>query len=149
MIEQFAVSFGDDAALTFLANGNPPPVCERPRSLRVLVVDDEQLVADTVAEILCQNGFDAVGVYSGKEALEAAAKLNPDVLLTDVLMPRMTGVELAIQFQAKYPRARILLFSGQASTADIVQEAKANGHHFDLLPKPIHPESLIAKLRCQ
>jgi CheY-like chemotaxis protein len=148
LIEQFVVSQVDDVALTFLSHCKEPPVCEGPRCLRVLVVDDEQLVADTVTEILCENGFEAVGVYSGTDALEAAAKQCPDVLLTDVLMPRMSGVELAIRFREAYPRTRILLFSGQASTADIIRQAQVRGHDFDLLPKPIHPENLIAKLRC-
>ncbi len=114
---------------------------------RVLVVDDEQLIADTVVEILNGNGFEAVGVYSAAEAMEVAGTMRPDVLLSDVLMPRMTGIELAISIRGSLPETRIFLFSGQAATAQLMREAEAAGYRFELFPKPIHPDDLLAKLK--
>jgi CheY-like chemotaxis protein len=62
-------------------------------------------------------------------------------------MPGMTGVELAIHFRKAQPECRILLFSGQAPTADLLEKARTQGYDFDLLSKPVHPTDLLAKLR--
>jgi PleD family two-component response regulator len=115
--------------------------------VRVLVVDDERLIARTVAAILNVNGFEAVEAFSGEEALEKARTLKPDIVLTDVLMPHMTGVELGRRLHDEMPEARILLFSGQAATSELMRKAHDDGYNFELFPKPIHPDDLIAKLR--
>jgi DNA-binding response OmpR family regulator len=117
--------------------------------LRVLVVDDEHLIADTVTAILNNNGFEAGEAYSGEEAMERARQMRPDIVLSDVLMPRMSGVELGIQLRREFPDARIYLFSGQAATTELMRRAQAEGYDFELLPKPIHPEELLARLRRQ
>jgi DNA-binding response OmpR family regulator len=114
---------------------------------RVLVVDDERLIADTVAAILNANGFEALEAYNGEEALDAARKFQPDIVLSDVLMPRMSGVELGIKIRLEFPCTRIFLFSGQAATSELMRKARDDGHTFELFFKPIHPEELIAKLR--
>jgi CheY-like chemotaxis protein len=98
-------------------------------------------------EILEDAGFDAKTAYDGWEALEIAAQFHPDYLLTDVLMPRMNGVELAIAVRKMLPEAKILLFSGQAGISDILQDGQNRGYEFDLLAKPIHPTKLIARLK--
>jgi len=115
--------------------------------LRVLVVDDEHLITDTVCAILKENGFDATGVYNGSDAISAARKQRPDIVLSDVLMPRMSGVELGIQLRREFPDIKIFLFSGQAATKAMIHRAEEEGHYFELLPKPIHPDELITKLR--
>ena len=115
--------------------------------MRILVVDDEQLITDTICAILNECGFDAVGAYSGAEALEAAAIYQPQIVLTDVMMPRMSGVELGIQLRNLYPQTKVILFSGQVATSGMLQRAQADGHRFDLIPKPIHPRDLIARLK--
>lgn len=113
----------------------------------ILVVDDQQLIADTTRDVLNRLGFKAVSAYNGQSALKIAAKLKPDYLLTDVLMPGMNGVDLAIALQKEMPKTKIVLFSGQAGITDIVSKAKADGHIFDLLAKPIHPEKLLEHLK--
>lgn len=115
--------------------------------MRVLVVDDERLITDTLCAILNESGFEAVGAYSGAEALEAAATHQPQIVLSDVMMPRMSGVELGIQLRTLYPQTKVILFSGQTATSGMIQRAQAEGHRFDLIPKPIHPRDLIARLR--
>lgn len=115
--------------------------------LRVLVVDDERLIAHTVASILNANGFEAEEAFNGEEALSKARQMAPDIILTDVLMPRMTGVELGMRLRDELPQARILLFSGQAATSELMRVARAQGYDFELFPKPIHPDDLISKLR--
>ncbi len=115
--------------------------------MRVLVVDDEPLIAQTVTAILNAHGFEAVEALSGEDALEVARGFQPDIVLSDVLMPRMTGVDLGVRLRGEFPQTRVLLFSGQAATSELMRRAEEQGYHFELFPKPIHPDELIARLR--
>jgi CheY-like chemotaxis protein len=114
---------------------------------RILVVDDEALIADTIVQILNQNGFIAEAAYNGREAIEAARRIKPELILSDVLMPFVDGVEAAIAIREFCPDTRVVLFSGQSATTEILARARASGHDFELLPKPIHPIQLIKHLR--
>jgi CheY-like chemotaxis protein len=114
---------------------------------RVLVADDEQVIANTLAIILNQAGFEARAVFSGEKAVEALDSFEPDMLISDVIMTGMTGIEAAIIARQKLPKCKILLFSGQAATADLLEVARAQGHEFEILAKPVHPTDLLAKLR--
>ncbi len=114
---------------------------------RILVVDDEALIADTIVQILNRSGFVAEAVYGGREAIEAARRIAPDLILSDVLMPHLDGVEAAIAIQKFLPNTRIILFSGQAATVEILARANRRGYHFELLAKPLHPTQLIKHLR--
>jgi CheY-like chemotaxis protein len=120
------------------------------RSLpKILVVDDEKRIADTLSEILEMSGFHVATAYDGWDALEAAARFHPDYLLSDVLMPRMNGVDLAIAMRKMYPDAKILLFSGQAGISDILLAGHRQGFEFELIAKPIHPLKLIERLKAK
>ncbi len=114
---------------------------------KVLVADDEQVIANTLAIILNQAGFEARAVYSGEKAIELLESFQPDMLISDVIMTGMTGIEAAIATRAKRPSCKILLFSGQAATADLLEKARSQGHEFEILAKPVHPTDLLAKLR--
>jgi CheY-like chemotaxis protein len=114
---------------------------------RVLVADDEQVIANTLVIILNQAGFEARAVYSGEKAIEALDEFKPDMLISDVIMTGMTGIEAAIEVRNRLPQCKILLFSGQAATADLLERARAQGHEFEILAKPVHPTDLLAKLR--
>jgi CheY-like chemotaxis protein len=118
-----------------------------PSKRRVLVVDDEEVIANTLAIILNQAGFEARAVFSGEQAVELLESFQPEMMITDVIMRGMTGIEAAIATRNKLPKCNILLFSGQAVTADLLQEARTRGHEFEILAKPIHPSDLLAKLR--
>jgi len=113
---------------------------------KVLVVDDERIIADTLTAILRKNGFAAVAAYQGLDALEIALSIRPDLLLTDVSMPGMNGIELAISVTQQVPNCRVLLFSGHASTADMLARARESGHDFAVLAKPLHPTELLAQI---
>lgn len=132
-----------DSAASRSASQNPNS--EKARA-KVLVVDDQRLIADTLAEILNNAGFDAVAAYDGWEALEKATRFRPDWMITDVLMPRMNGVELAIAMKKNHPATTILLFSGQAGISELLQEGHRQGYQFELIPKPVHPLKLIERL---
>jgi CheY-like chemotaxis protein len=114
---------------------------------KVLVVDDERVIADTLAMILNQRGFEARAVYSGEKAVETAESFAPDMLITDVIMADLNGIDAAIQIRAMLPKIKILLFSGQAATADLLEQARAQGYEFDILAKPVHPQDLLDRLR--
>jgi CheY-like chemotaxis protein len=114
---------------------------------RILVVDDEKVIADTIVQILNKNGFIAEAAYGGEEAIDKARRDCPELVLSDVLMPQVDGVEAAISIRKHCPDTRIILFSGQAATVEILARARERGHSFELLPKPIHPTQLIKHLR--
>jgi len=121
-----------------------PDILVKPK---VLVVDDERVIADTLAMILNQSGFQAKAVYSGETALEMAPVFEPDMLIADVIMADLNGIDAAIQIRSLLPRIKILLFSGQAATADLLEKARANGYEFEILAKPVHPQDLLTRLR--
>ena len=114
---------------------------------KVLVVDDERVIADTLAMILNQSGFEARAVYSGEKAVELAASFTPDMLITDVIMADLNGIDAAIMIRALLPNIKILLFSGQAATADLLEKARAKGYEFEILAKPVHPQDLLSRLQ--
>jgi DNA-binding response OmpR family regulator len=109
----------------------------------VLVVDDESAIANTLAEILIRTGYTAMPAYDAEEALETALLVPPELMIADVVLPGMSGIELAIQVRRIFPECRILLFSGQAATSDLLASANRGGHSFEMLTKPVHPKDLL------
>ena len=116
------------------------------RPLRILVVDDERLIADTLAYILNQNGFTAKAAYSGEAALALVSELCPDILLTDVHMPGRDGIETAMLMREQCPDLRVVLLSGQVWSSGGIEEVEQSAG-FELWPKPIHPHELVQRLR--
>lgn len=114
---------------------------------KVLVADDERVIADTLAMILNQSGFEARAVYSGEKALEEAPGFQPNMLISDVIMADLNGIDAAIRIRELLPAIKILLFSGQAATADLLEKARAEGYEFEILAKPVHPQDLLSRLR--
>jgi DNA-binding NtrC family response regulator len=123
--------------MEFIRNHNP----------RVLIVDDETIIADTLVAILARAGFDTRSAYSGEMAIEMARNFHPDLMITDVAMPGINGVEAAIKVREMLPTCKVLLFSGHGVSRHLVEWARAHDHHFELLVKPVHPEMLIAKVQ--
>ena len=79
---------------------------------RVIVADDEETIATTLAIILNQAGFEARAVFSGEQVVQLLDSFEPEMLITDVIMPGMTGIEVAIAVRNRLPDCKILLFSG-------------------------------------
>lgn len=115
-------------------------------AMRVLVVDDEHLIADTLALILNLKGFETSAAYSGQQAIEIARSTEPHLVLSDVMMREMGGIEAAIEITRLLPQCRIILFSGQASTVDLLEKARKSGHDFIVWQKPLHPTTLVERL---
>lgn len=114
---------------------------------KILIVDDERVIADTLVIILNRNGFDASAAYSGESAVELAQTLRPQMIISDVIMNDMNGIDAAIRIRSMLPQCKILLFSGQAATADLLEKARSQGHEFEILAKPVHPQDLLMRLR--
>jgi CheY-like chemotaxis protein len=111
------------------------------------VVDDEEVIATTLALILKGSGFEVVAFTDPVKALLAAEMRCPDFLITDVMMPVLNGVDLAVQFKAIYPQCRVLLFSGAIFSSSLIEGAREKGHEFQILAKPVHPNELLSTLK--
>lgn len=113
---------------------------------RIFVVDDEQVIAFTLAAILKMHGYSATFFTSPVEALAAAQSDTPDLLISDVAMPALSGIDLAIQMTAKHPACKILLLSAHAATQDLLENTRNQGYDFRLLLKPVHPTELLYEI---
>ena len=113
---------------------------------QIFVVDDEPVIASTLATILQMNGFCAQFFTSPLAALTAARAKAPDLLLSDVTMPDISGIDLAMKMRAQYPECKILLFSGHPATFRLIEDARARGHEFHLLLKPMPPAELLLEI---
>jgi len=118
-----------------------------PGQTRVFVVDDEANIASSLATILRIHGFDARAFTEPLVALSVARLECPELLISDVLMPLLSGIELAIEMRRHCPECKVLLFSGQAGNSDMLEAARKDGHDFELLLKPVHPKVLLARIK--
>lgn len=131
-------------------NAGAPPNTHTERDMRkasVLVVDDEKNIADTVAMILIAAGYEAKSAYDGSSALSMTREQPPDLMISDVVMPGLNGIELAITIRKEFPSCRVLLFSGQAPSANMLREARGEGYELELLAKPMDPDDLLQKVK--
>jgi DNA-binding NtrC family response regulator len=121
-------------------------VQNREKSL-IFVVDDEEVIASTIAAILRLKDYEANAFTLSSEALESALSLSPDLLISDVIMPSLSGPALAHQIQASHPDCKVLLFTGQWDSADAEIAAYDNRLTYQMIPKPVHPKELLKKVR--
>jgi DNA-binding response OmpR family regulator len=113
----------------------------------MFVVDDDRLIASTTTTILRLNGYEVRCFVNPLEALEAARTVRPDLVIADVVMPGLSGIDLAVRLKEQCPTCKVLLFSGQAATSDLLEAARGQGHEFKVLAKPIHPTDLLARIK--
>jgi len=117
------------------------------RPLRVLIADDEKIIADTLAIIIRNSGFSVTTVYSGNSAVETAEKLRPDVVICDIRMPDMNGVDAANRISQILPTAKIVLCSGHTVALGNLENVDAGGLKFVFLAKPVSPALFLDFLR--
>ncbi len=111
---------------------------------KVLVVDDERLVADTLCLIFQKRGYDCRTCYSGNDALRCVETFRPELLLCDITMPGMDGMEVAASIADKVPGCRVLLLTGYYIN---LKSAQLHTNFFNLpnqvMLKPVSPEELL------
>ena len=112
----------------------------------ILIVDDEPLIADTLSAILQLHGFATTTAYDGLSALKMARRFFPSLLITDVAMPGMNGVELARAVTQMRPECGVILFSAHASSVELVREQCKLGPKLLFLQKPVHPEVMVMRV---
>jgi DNA-binding NtrC family response regulator len=110
---------------------------------KVLVIDDEVNVSDTLALIFTKEGYEARVAYSAEEAIEVISQWRPDLAIVDVMLPGMNGIDFALVLKANYPDCRLLLFSGEQGTADLLTQAAIDGNIFEILAKPVPPAYML------
>lgn len=134
------MGFHGPSILLFQEDAMPLPS----RSVRVLIVDDESTVADTLALILNRSGHESMAVYSAAEAVEVAGNFKPQALLSDVVMPGMNGFELAHYFAENFSDCKLLLMTGHASAGDLADAFVARDLLPNVLTKPVLPQTILA-----
>lgn len=117
----------------------------REKSL-IFVVDDEEIIASTIAAILRLQGMDAVPFIHSSDALQTSRATVPDLLISDVMMPELSGPDLAEQIQARHPGCKVILFSGQWDVADAMMAPYEARLVYQMIPKPVHPRELLQKV---
>lgn len=113
--------------------------------MNVLLVDDEKHFREILAKRLAQRGIVSLQASNGEEALRLLEEKPVDVIVMDVKMPKMNGIETLRQVKEQYPATEVIMLTGHASTRDGVDGIKAGA--FDYLTKPIEFEQLLRKIR--
>ena len=111
--------------------------------IRIVVVDDEEVIADTLGLILQERGFEVLVCYDGEHGRLAAQVFNPQILISDVVMPGMNGLELARYYASHNPGCRVLLISGNGATGELAKAAERDGTIPPILPKPMPPTQIL------
>jgi DNA-binding NtrC family response regulator len=113
------------------------------------VIDDEAAIADTLARILRHHGFNTLTEYSARGAAQVAEGFNPDVLITDVVMPGINGIDLAEWFCKTYPECRIILMSANLLNFDSSFLSFKPAQEIAFVSKPVPIPDLLELLSSQ
>lgn len=114
----------------------------------VLVIDDDEIVRHTVQQILQGENYDVVSAADGKKGMQLFRALQPDLVITDIIMPEQEGIETILQMRTEQPDAKIIAISGGAriGNADFLAIARKLGA-CDGLAKPFDPDDLVASVQ--
>lgn len=112
--------------------------------IKVLITDDEKEFVDTLSARLEIRNFSVTAVYSGKAAIEMIEKLKFDVIILDVLMPEMDGIETLKLIKEKSPLTPVIMLTGEATVDNAIKGMKLGA--FDFLIKPTDTELLAEKI---
>lgn len=111
----------------------------------ILVVDDEKIIHESCGRILREEGYEVETALSGQEALQKMKEKHYDLVLSDIKMPGMDGVETLEKMKKEVPDITVVMFTGYSSVATARDSMKLGA--FDYLPKPFTPEELLAVVK--
>ena len=112
---------------------------------KILLVDDETGILDTLRILLRGNGYEVVSALSGREAVEMLPSASPDIVLTDIRMPGMTGLEVMAKAHEVDPETAVILMTAQASLQTAVRAVNEGAYYY--LQKPFANEELLVICR--
>ncbi len=118
---------------------------KKKKDIRVLLVDDEQAFVDTLAQRLKMRELKVQAVYDGQQALSQVKEEEPDVMVLDLKMPGMHGMEVLREIRKAYPRLKVIVLTGYGTDKD-AEEAKRLGG-FDFLKKPTDIDTLVDRIK--
>lgn len=110
---------------------------------RILVVDDDRPIADSLCTILDSAGHKSLCAYSAFEAVLHIPSFRPQLIIADVIMPEKTGIELASELHRSLPELPIILLSGNAGTEELLRQSGMQHDGVLVLAKPFPPRELL------
>jgi len=117
------------------------------KNFKIVVVDDEPRIANTLCKIIRGAGYTAFAAYEAEGAMMLCRHHSPAMLISDVNMPGISGLDLAGQLSREMPACHIILFSGHIDTPALLAAAREQGNHFQCFVKPVNPQDLLDKIR--
>ncbi len=123
--------------------GVPPGSAKLPGGCRILVLDDDTHIALTLELIFLARGYKVKVAFSAEQAIEIIADWQPDVAVVDVMLVGMNGIEFGTALKNIYPECQVVLCSGHPGSAKLLEAARAEGHNFQIMAKPIHPAQIL------
>ncbi len=110
----------------------------------ILVVDDEQSILDSLEGILSDEGYEVIKALSGQEALKKIQEVIPDLILLDIWMPDMDGIETLVKVKESYPALQVVMMSGHGTIETAVKATKLGA--YDFIEKPLSMEKLLLSI---
>ena len=111
---------------------------------KILIVDDVDTIARVYARFLEREGYEVMIAFNGEEALHVWEQNHPDLVISDIRMPEMTGFELANELRKRDKNQKIILMTGYADEAEVLEQQKTHG--FPFFTKPADLQSTVSKI---
>ncbi len=114
---------------------------------KILVVDDEAQLVEMIKMRLEANGYEVISAYDGQEALEKAKKEGPDLIILDLMLPKLDGYKVCalLKKDARYAKIPIIIFTARAQEEDRKLEEEIGADAY--ITKPFEPQALLAKIQ--
>jgi len=110
---------------------------------RILIVDDEPVIASSLAAVFSNEGYESRTAHSAEQALHLMSNWSPHLAIVDVQLEDLNGVELAMHLRALCPSCQVALFTGLMDLTDLLAKAREANHHFEVIEKPVHPAEIL------
>jgi two-component system cell cycle sensor histidine kinase/response regulator CckA len=120
------------------------PAAPEAANRRILVIEDDRDIVETVEHILRLAGHDVKSTTNGKDALRLVELLNPDLIITDVIMPEVDTLDVIVQLRHRYPALKIIAISGNPHLLTLA--AKHGANHVLAKPFNLHQLTLLVKV---